>query len=103
MKVVITEIQYGRAVDHYISYFLEPHEIKTIHYFPPSIFWVKDGKTIVEIENSKHFWLRKDIWEDISKMFDLNVKEVNSIIKMWLEKHYNLGKLIVIPIEGWNE
>ena len=55
MKVIITESQYNKAIDAYISYLLEPHEVITDKQFPDSIFWVKGNETIVQIEDFKIF------------------------------------------------
>ena len=93
MKYIITESQYNKAIDKFITYQFEPHEEKTSNKFPNSIFWVKDGRVIAEIQKSKKFWLRYDIWNIISKMFSLEHNETHSVIKEWLEKHYELGGL----------
>ena len=93
MKVIITESQYNRAIDRFITYLLEPHEERTLEGYPNSIFWIKGGEVIVEIENSAYFWLRYTIWNRISQMFGLDYDETQSVIKVWLEEHYNLGVL----------
>ena len=93
MKVIITESQYNRAIDRFITYLLEPHEERTSEKYPESLFWVKGGEVIVEIENSAYFWLRRMIWDRISEMFGLDYAGTQSVIKVWLEQHYNLGEL----------
>ena len=93
MKYIISESQYNKAIDKFITYQLEPHEKKTSKKYPNSIFWIKDGEVIAEIENSKYFWVKLDIWNIISKMFSLEYHETQSVIKEWLEKHYELGGL----------
>ena len=93
MKVIITESQYNRVIDHFISYHLEPHEERTSDDYPDFIFWVKGGEVIAEIEKSKYFWIRRMIWNRISEMFGLDYDETQSVIKVWLEQHYNLGGL----------
>ena len=93
MKVIITEAQYNRAINQFITYLLEPHEEKTYDRYPDAIYWVKGGEVIVEIENSEYFWLDYDIWIRISDMFGLDYGGTQSVIKMWLEQHYNLGGL----------
>lgn len=90
MKIIITESQYSRAVDYYISHLLEPHEvIKSTD----SIYWVKDEEVIAEIEKSEDFFLHPTIFINIYEMFDFSYYETKSVIKMWLEKHYDLGEL----------
>ena len=93
MKVIITESQYNRIIDHFISYHLEPHEERTYDRQPDSIFWIKGGEVIVEIRKSGYFWLKSTIWNRISEMFGLDYRGMQSVIKMWLEQHYNLGGL----------
>jgi hypothetical protein len=70
MKYIITESQYNKAIDKFITYHLEPHEEKTSKKYPDSIFWT-----------------------NISIMFSLEYKETQEVIKYWLEEHYNLGSL----------
>ena len=93
MKVIITESQYNRAIDLFISHLLEPHEVRTSEKYPGSIFWVKGGEVIAEIENSEYFWVWYEIWIRISEMFGLDYIDTQSVIKVWLEQHYNLGGL----------
>ena len=93
MKVIITESQYNRAIDLFITYLLEPHEVRTIKKSPNSIFWVKGGEIIAEIKKTGYFWLRYTTWNSISEMFGLDRNGTQSVIKMWLEQHYNLGGL----------
>ena len=91
MKVIITESQYNRAIDFYISHLLEPHEVKTNKEYPDFIIWTKNGVSVAQIQNPDYFCLPSDIWNDISRMFDLDYDDTQSLIKIWLEKHYNLG------------
>ena len=101
MKYIITESQYNNAINRFITYQLEPHEEKTSKEYPDSIFWVKDGEIIVEIEKpeyfwvtSKNFWVKYEIWDTISSMFSLEGTETQEVIKEWLKEHYNLGSFI---------
>jgi predicted choloylglycine hydrolase len=93
MKYIITESQYNNTIDKFITYYLEPHEEIRTKKFPDSIFWVKDGEVISEIENSEYFWVSPRIWEYISSMFSLEYSETQQVIKDWLEEHYKLGGL----------
>jgi hypothetical protein len=101
MKYIITESQYNSAIDKFISYQFEPHEEKTSKEYPKSIFWIKDGKVIAEIEKSKIFWVRYQNFDIISNMFSLEYEETQEVIKYWLEEHYNLGSLT--PLHGLNQ
>jgi len=93
MKVIISESQYNRLIDNFITFLIEPHEVKTTKKYPNSIFWVKDGQIIAEIENSEYFWLHYKIWNEISIQFEFEFDETQLVIKSWLEQHYNLGEL----------
>ncbi len=93
MKYIITESQYDNTIDKFITYQLEPHEEKRTKKYPDSIFWIKDGEVIVEIEKSEYFWVNYKIWNNITLMFSLKLTETQQVIKDWLEEHYKLGGL----------
>ena len=98
MKYLITEQQYNKLIDKFITYYLEPHdEIKSKL---KSFLWIKNDKVIACVE-TKYFYICDEIWDSISIMFSLGYAENQSVIKIWLEKHYNLGGLI--PIELWKK
>ena len=94
MKYIITESQYNKVIDRFITYQLEPHEEKVNGDYPNSIFWVKDGEIIAEINKKKNiFWLYYKIWNQIELMFFLKEGETQEVIWYWLEEHYKLGGL----------
>ena len=93
MKYIITESQYGKTIDNFITNQLEPHKEKRTKKHSESIFWVKDGEVIAEITNSKYFWVNDQIWKNINVMFSLEYDETQQVIKDWLEEHYKLGGL----------
>ena len=93
MKYIITESQYNNTIDKFITYIFEPHEEKRTKKFPDSIFWVKDGEVIAEIEKPKYFWVEPKIWRNIMDILSLEYDETQHVIKTWLEKHYKLGGL----------
>ena len=93
MKYLITESQYNNAIGKFLTYQFEPHKQKKSKEHPGTIFWVKDGEIIVEIEKSGYFWVLHTIWYDIGDMFSLDYDETQSVIKQWLEKHYGLRGL----------
>jgi hypothetical protein len=93
MKYIITESQYDNTIDKFITYLFKPHEEIRTKKFPDSIFWVKDGEVISEIENSEYFWVSPKIWRSIMNMFSLEPFETQQVIKDWLEEHYKLGEL----------
>ena len=93
MKYIITESQYNKAIDMFLTYLFEPHEVKTSPKYPDSIFWVKGGKVIAEIENSEYFWVLRDKWDTFSSFFSLEYEDTQRLIQSWLEEHYKLGGL----------
>ncbi len=106
MKYIIKESQYNNAIDKFITYKLEPHEEKRTKKYPKSVFWVKNGEVIVEIQKSGYFWVSQQIWRSISLMFSLEHTETRQFIKEWLEEHYKLGGLIPylpnsVSLESW--
>ena len=94
MKYIITESQYNRAIDIFLNYLFEPHEAKTSPKYPNSIFWVKGGEVVAEIENSRIFWVDRDKWSTFSSFFSLEYSDVQRLIQSWLEEHYKLEELI---------
>ena len=101
MKYLIKESQYNNAINKFISHQFEPHKEKRTREYPESIFWIKDGEIIAEIEKSKDFFVSPQIWKNIMSMFSLEYVETQQVIKEWLEEHYKLGGLK--PYEGFLE
>ena len=94
MKYIITESQYSDMIDKFITYQFEPHEVKKSPKYPNSIFWIKDGEVIAEIDkNSGYFWIDYQIWDTISSMFSMEYNEIQRVMKDWLEEHNKLGGL----------
>ena len=91
MKYTITESQYGNIINKFISHQFEPHKEKRTREYPESIFWVKNGEIIAQIEKSKYFWVNRQIWKNINVMFSFEYDETQQVIKDWLEEHYKLG------------
>ena len=103
MKYIITESQLNKSIDKFITFQLEPHEVKTSEEYPDSIFWVKDGEVIVEIDkHAGYFWVSREIWMSVSRMFSLERKETQQVIKNWLEEHYELRRLTPEPLSDLN-
>ena len=104
MKYIITESQYSNAIDKFITYQFEQHEVKKSPIYPNSIFWIKDGEVIAEInKNSGYFWVDYQIWNTISSMFSMEYNETQRVMKDWLEEHYNLGGLTPGQYESWSQ
>jgi hypothetical protein len=98
MKYIITESQYNKVIDKFISRQFKGFEEKTNPKYDDSTFWVKNGEIIAEIQydeihNHDYFWIDGGIWDIISGMFSLEYGETQQVISLWMEKHYSLGKL----------
>jgi hypothetical protein len=94
MKIIITETQYNKAIDRFLTSQLKPDEvIERLSY--NKIFWIKDGKIVAELGTQKYdnFFISKKVWELTSSIFSLTYDETKDVIQIWLEKHYNLGEL----------
>ena len=97
MKYIITESQINKVIDKFITYQFEPHEVKKSSDYPDSIFWIKNGEIIAEINNTKYFWVESQIWNTISSMFSLEYSETQQVIKDWMEENYKLERLTPTP------
>jgi hypothetical protein len=94
MKYIITESQHDRAIDRFITYQLEPYEVKEFKRYPTSTFWVKDGEVVASVDKERNlFWLHEEIWRSITSMFSLDGIETSHVIKKWLDKHYGVEEL----------
>lgn len=102
MKYIILKSKYNKSMGSFLTYQFESHEEKTSKKFPDSIFWVKDGKVIAEIENSKRFWVLPSVWSSISVMLSMDYDKTQQIIDEWLEEHYKLGGLIPSVFEVYH-
>ena len=68
MKYIITESQYNKAIDKFISSQFNNFEKKKNRKYRDSIFWVKNGEVIAEIKGSDFFYIKGDLWDLISKL-----------------------------------
>jgi hypothetical protein len=97
MKYIITESQYNKAIDKFITKQFEGFEEVRIPRYG-LLLWVKDGKIIAEILNvgdrGAYFFVDRDIWESITDMFGIDdYKEIRLNVENWLENHHNLPNL----------
>lgn len=91
MKYIITEMQYNRAVDGFLTYMFEPHEVKTTSLYPDNEYWLKDGEVVAAI-SPHYFWVPSNVWQLFSKMFSLNTSEEKKrLISQWLLTHYGIS------------
>ena len=75
----------------YLDYIFDGmYEVESEEY-PDSIFWKKDNKVVLELEESGQLRVLHSIWENISNMFSLDYDETKQLIKEWAEQHLELG------------
>jgi len=97
MKYIITESQYNKIIDRFISSQFEGFEAKTTSELPNSIFWIKYNEVILEIRSFGDIWVDKDIWDMISTMFSLDTDGVDSALMNWMKVHQILKESSVDP------
>lgn len=109
MKIILTESQHNKVIDKYITFKLEPHEVKYSEQKPNSIFWFKNGEVIANVDKRRNlFWLKEEIWRSITKLFSLDGIETSHFIKKWLDAHYGAEELspriaIGMKIRVWDK
>lgn len=88
MKIIIFESQYNKTIDRLISYYLVPHENKKMKNFYDSIFWVKDGEIVAEIEtyDEKIYINGRTIGQSISQMLGISNEEMEDHLRSWFDK-----------------
>jgi hypothetical protein len=92
MKYIITENQLNRAALKYLNIEygdLEPYELGN---YPDYIFYMKDGEVILQYnkKNGVVYISYDKIWSFLDSFFGLEYEEIQNLIKIWLEEHYNL-------------
>jgi len=88
MRVIISESQYNRLIDNFLTFLFEPHEVKVIPSEPDGKYWVRGEEILAQIFFEKVFFIDPKIWNKISNQFDLNYKETQNCMNIWLEKNY---------------
>ena len=89
MKILITENQVKRTAIAWMNMNFSPDqlEIVTSKEYPDSIFYKKNGKVVMEQdkENKYFFFHYHDIWSFFEDFFGLEYKEIQGVLKSWLE------------------
>ena len=101
MKYIITESQYNKAIDKFITSQFEPHEQEYPVDSPYSVYWIKNGKIIAEVKNKSNmpnlFRIDYSISSIIMNMFGLDGKnEVKTLVKEWYKKHYGIEDVTIV-------
>jgi hypothetical protein len=90
MKVIITENQNRKLQFNYLNYLFDgAYEFKSKKY-SDSVFWKKNDRVILELDETGHLRVLRSIWDDASNMFSLDYDETQQLMKEWLEQNLKL-------------
>lgn len=99
MKVLITENQLEKLIEKYIAkLFRNIHQHNNDEY--GIIYWENENDELILELNSDGFYVNHDIWEEIKNVFNLSEAKTRKVIKQWVERNLNVGK--VFPIQDYN-
>jgi hypothetical protein len=92
MKLIITENKLNDVVIKWLNKKfgdLKPYETDE---YPYSIFFMKDKQVIFEYieENGRVYISYDDIWLFLNHIFSMEYKQIQEVIKLWVEEYYNL-------------
>jgi hypothetical protein len=102
MNTLVDKPQLVRVVIQYLNMKFGNLTPKTSSEFPNSVFYVdSDDEIMMEYDEKKgivyiHY---NHIWLKIRSLFSLEYDDIQSIMKVWLERDYNLRKIKLL--EGW--
>ena len=111
MDIIVDRPQLVRVVLLYLNKNFGNLTPKKSFKHPNSIFYVDSNNEILMEYDKKidevyiHY---ERIWSKIESLFSLNYRETQSIMKVWLERDYNLRDLKLVYTEmparmGWGE
>ena len=93
MKYIITESQYNKVIDKFITYQLEPHkEITAVD----NSYWVKEDGEVVANLYPHTVYISTMVWNTLSNIADLDDNGVVEVIREWLKIHYNLSNVDIV-------
>ncbi len=93
MNIIIDRPQLVNVVKLYLTRSFEDLTPKISKDYPYSVFYVNSDNVILMKydEKTEKIWIDYDqIWSKLESLFHLNYEDVQSIMKVWLEKHYGL-------------
>jgi hypothetical protein len=96
MNTLVDKPQLVRVVIQYLNMKFGNLTPKTSSEFPDSVFYVdSDNEIMMEYDEKNEFvWVHYDhIWLKIRSLFSLEYDDIQSIMKVWLERDYNLRKI----------
>ncbi len=72
------------------------------HKFPNSVFWVKDGNAIFQLdENDCDFWcLHSSVWLPLEEVFFMDERAIQLFIREMVRKNYDVFKIKNVDFNG---
>ncbi len=91
MKYIITENKLNNVALRWMNDSFNPDELEIVKSkkHPESIFFMKDGEVVIEIETShgKYAWFdNKKIWSFFESVFGLHYEQIKIVLSYWLEE-----------------
>ena len=111
MDIIVDRPQLVRVVLLYLNKNFGNLTPMTNSEFSNSVFYVNsDNEVLMEYnQENSYVYIHYDyIWSKIESLFSLNYRETQSIMKVWLERDYNLMNLkrlftLSEELMGWRE
>ena len=91
MKYIITENKIANIALHWMNSNFKPEKLEIVKSKeqPKSIFFKKNGKVVMEIDEStgKDFWFDDEaIWLFFESVLGMKHEEIQDILRYWLEE-----------------
>ena len=91
MKYIITENKLNNVVLRWMNNDFNPNEMEMVKSkkHPDSIFFMKNGEVVIEIEDStgKYAWFDNNrIWSVLESFFGLDYEQIKGILSYWMEE-----------------
>jgi hypothetical protein len=96
MNIIVDRPQLVRVVNLYLTKNFEDLILKTSKDYPYSVFYVNSDNDILMKydEKTEKIWIDYgQIWSKLESFFSLQYGDIQSIMRVWLEKHYGLSEV----------
>jgi hypothetical protein len=89
MKILITETQFDKIIDRYITMIFSPYKVITNS---TGSFFLKNGVIVAQLSLEDNVFIDFDIWNNIKRFIStLNIDMANIYVRLWISKHLNLN------------
>jgi len=107
MNIQVNKHQLERVIIKWLNTYFGNLIPKEYPEMEESVFYENlEDKIMIEYDKGLDtVWIRYDeIWSKIDSMFNLNVNEIKSIMKVWLKETYNLDEAAkYLPNLHWDD